>query len=244
LGRSIAFFIGERGEKKRKLEEQYIQHSNALVNLVFEKWLASSDGLEDNPLFLNACEHLDSGYHDLWAAWFGDKGYKQLSSDCDQLLENLKKQIENKIEGEIATEFSYVFQGNQFEVLVTDVYDYVQRKIETGHDLFHFEIETKENQSFIVSRRNDMKDYYRDFRYLAMSSRSDLEKVKLILNSILANSELVDMMRYWRLTAIERNKKLEQFREGLKYVISTARYGFKGIDGKCSGKYGCKDWKP
>lgn len=128
--------------------------------------------------------------------------------------------------------------------MVTDIYDYVQHKVETGHDLFRFEIETMENQSFIVTRRNEMNDYYRDFHYLTTLSKSNLRKIKLVLDSILANGQLADIMREWRLTAIERNNKLEKFRWGLQDILSIARYGFKGIDGKCSEKYGCKDWKP
>lgn len=66
LGRSFAFFIGQRDERKGKLEERYRQHSNDLANLVFEKWLnqASIEGLKNNALFMNACEHLNSGYHE------------------------------------------------------------------------------------------------------------------------------------------------------------------------------------
>lgn len=233
------------GKRKKKLEENYVKHSKDLIAFVFSEWVDSSSDLQDNELFLNACEHLREGYYGLWVAWFGKKGkggYKDLSLKCDQLIENLRKRIADKIQEEVATAFSYTFQGSQFNYLKDDIYDHIQYKAQKGNDLFHFEIENKENLAFIVSIQNNTKGYLRNAHYLEMASQKEIKKVKEILNSILSNSELNDLMRDWVSTAKERNEKLEQFRKGLKSIVNASKYElFEGIEGKCNK---CRAWKP
>lgn len=235
------------GERKKKLEDQYIRHSNDLVELVFKKWQDSTCDLVDNDLFPNACEHLDSGYHDLWDAWFSElekkEGYKALSLQCDKQKESIRKDLGNKIKDAITGKFQYVLNVDQLNFLVDDIYNSIGLKARTGQDPpFYFEVQIRENlPASIVSLWKENKSYYRAFHYLENSSGSNFREITKILNSMLSNAKFNDAMNSLELKKAETAKKLEQFRDGLKSIISTATYEFKGIEGKCRR---CKDWKP
>lgn len=248
LGRSIAFFIGERRKDKRRLEAQYLKHSNDLAELVFKIWQCSPWDLVDNDLFPNACEHLECGYPDLWRVWSDkENGYKALSLQCDNQKESIRKNIEGKLKDEIEVKCSYTFKSDQLSWLVVDIYDYIEYKVTIGRDRFYFEVEIKENRPpSIVSllKEAGYPPYYRHFHYLENSSESNLKKIAEILNSLLTDVKLNDAVKNLEWKKAETAKKLKQFRDGLKSIISTAEYGFKGIDGECNGNHGCKDWKP
>lgn len=239
--------LKEKEEAKKKREEQYLRHSNDLAELVFKIWQCSPWDLVDNDLFPNACEHLESGYPDLWRVWSDkENGYKALSLRCDNQKESIRKSIEGKLKDEIEVKFSYTFKSDQLSWLVVDIYDHIEYKVTIGRDRFYFEVEIKENRppSIVSIQKEADHAHYRSSYNLESSSRSDLEKIAEILNSLLTDVKLNDAMKNFGWKKAETARKLKQFRDGLKSIISTAEYGFKGIDGECSGKYGCKDWKP
>jgi hypothetical protein len=260
LSNPFSRLLGVLGERKKKLEDQYTKHSNDVLS-VFRKWirlfsidfqdeiLKQGDSIKTLPdlemwePFSWACEHLEDKYHATWEAWFGKEkgkeGYKALIAQCENQKDGIRKQIEDKIKDEIGVKYSYTFEDDKLNWLVTDIYDDIEHKVVTGNNLFRFEVERGGNvPPFIVSVRAGSISYHR-LHYI--DAGSDLEAMVDTLNSILNDAKLSEAMKSLELLKAERGKKLEQFITGIKSIIIAATYEFKGVEGKCRV---CRDWKP
>lgn len=239
------------------LEAKSKKHSNDLAT-VFKEWQNSTWDLNGNYLFPCACEHLDEGYHDLWDIWFsevnGKEGYKLLSVKCIEQKEKIKKQIENKIRNEIEVGFKYTFADEELNMLVCDIYDYIEHKISIRKELFFFKATW--GRDMIPSIRSQTKETrasYRAFNYLTKSLKvfgdtkeidkamNYLEKIAEILNLMLIDHDLSESMKTLEMYQAKQKEKLKKFREGLDVIINVSKYGFKDIDGKCQI---CRSWKP
>lgn len=244
LRHSLVRFLGALEGRKKKLEEQYLKHSNDLIELVFKKWQDSTWDLVDNDLFPNACEHLESGYPDLWCVWSDkENGYKALSAKCDTLLSSIHIIIADKIQDSLMKKLPSVqLTERTMSLLVADVTDYVYRKTEDGYSLFYFDVEYLHEPKLykLITMRNE-NSYYRGDYDLKSPSNVDIRDVVEILSSILDDAKIVEEIKSLRTKEEERGKMLAQFRVGLKSLVKTSSYEFKGIEGKCRI---CKGWKP
>lgn len=246
LRHSLVRFLGALQGRKKKLEEQYMQHSNDLVN-VFKEWQDSKWDLVDNDLFRSACEHLDSGYHDLWDAWFseekGKEGYKALSVKCDTLRSSIGTIIADKIKDALKNKLPSVqLTEKTMSLLIRDIRDHVYHKTEHGYSLFYFDAEYLHEPKLykLVTMRNKNSYYQGDYD-LKSSSDVNINAIVEILNSILNEAEITKEIKSLRSLEQDMQKRLIQFRAGLQLIINTVKYEFKGVAGKC---HICKNWKP
>jgi len=260
IGGIVRGWLKEKKEEKAKkrdiLEGNLQKHSKYLAD-VFKEWQKSEWDLTGNYLFPHACEHLKSGYNDLWSIWFseekGNEGYKALSSKCDEQNDKIRKQIESNIRNEIGVRFEYMFTDKEMDTLVKDIYDHIENKVRTKKELLYFVATWGRLDPSIRSLRKETKASYRAFNYLQKSIKqmgnieetkkamNYLEKIAKVLNSMLIDADLYNSMESLELYRINRSEKLGKFKEGLDVVINTSKYGFKSIEGKCQI---CKSWKP
>jgi len=252
--------LGVLGERKKKLKEQYAQHSNDVLT-VFRKWtglfstrdldiayragdsIKTLSDLEKWEPFSWACEHLEDKYHDIWETWFGKekgkKGVKALTAQMENQKDGITEHIEDKIKDEIGVKYSYTFKDAQLACLVADIYDWIEHKVATGEDLFHFEVECGGGVPAHILSVYAGSISIRRVHYI--DAESGLEEIKGTLTSVLRDAELYDAMKNLKLLRIERNKRQEQFITGIESIITAATYEFKNIEGRCRV---CRDWKP
>jgi hypothetical protein len=240
LRHSVICFLGVFQQRKKKLEDQYLEHSRDLVELVFKEWLNREWDLVTNELFPEACEHLRSGYPSVLELW---EKFKELSKECETLRSRIRVKIEKKIKDLILNKLPDVKLGERtLSLLVTDVKDYVDRKIEDGYPLFYFDTEylTEPKLYKLVTMRKE-GDYYRNDYNVQISSKADIKSIVKILSSVLEDAEIKEKIQLLRAKIRDERTTLEHFRKELKSIINTFRFEFKGIKGKCRI---CIDWKP
>ena len=233
--------LGLLRNRKKKLEKQYIKHSEDIVKHILKKWAESLLDVQHD-LFPLAIQHLKDKYPEVWNAWFseenGKEGYKVLRG---RLKQGIVTQVRDKIKDELAKYDK--FADDEVSRIVNYINDGIRRKVGSENFSHQFLTKQRTNKTYYVEylKKEGSSQENIPFSNLNSYSKESIEETTKLLNAILVDVGLIREMENLRIAEVVLNKRLEEFRVGLGIIVSDVEFGFEGIKGKCDK---CRSWKP
>ena len=233
LGRSIAFFIGEKHKEKREKIENLKKHTEDLIPEL-KKWAEAPLMFSKEPLFVLAQQHIKDT--ELWDIIEGSNGIRATQSQYDTLEDDVLKQIETAIKKNVSEKLPK-FEIENLNWFVEDIKEFIEQKLSKDKS-YIFVVETDASitpyKYYISSVRPDGSSHRSKYQ---KGAKENLEKLAEILNNILNDAQLHQMIKALHDLGQRLYNRRATFREKMNLIINNTVYAVSDEDrillGKC-----------